>query len=70
MGVLPGGGVVGGGGVIHAKNIFSQNLKWASLYPFLTSGLVHLYHLNGSICSFRELWLKFSLLLYFALKFL
>ena len=34
------------------------------------SGLIHPFHLDESISSFRDFWWMFSLLLYFAQKFL
>ena len=33
--------------------------------PFLTNGLVHPYHLDECISSFRGVWWIFSVLLYF-----
>ena len=53
-------------GALRVKHHFCLLLaKSKCISIFLTSGLVHPYHLDGSISSFRGFWWRFSLFVFY-----
>ena len=50
---------------VSTKTINAQHGHVSIFNPFLTSKLVHPYHLDESSCSYRGFWWMFSFLLYF-----